>query len=354
MAKIALLTKKLTPEALGLAQALQFHRHEILMVTSADETVPDNLGYQVLTYFKSWSAFEALKFFPRLLSQAPIVWHFVFTNMKEESPTPAHWVLGNMARALPGIVVASSFYDSLFKIPSYQALPFLKSCDIVTTETRESLMYLKRKSWLNRFCETEVLPPFINSNNSGENEMVDSDLKQLLTAASPYLVLPSEKLPDLDWELILNKINLVVCGDRPLKTPKGIYYVGHSLTDSQFSEILHHSRGLVTAFDDLSMVELLKYHRLCSKNRTITIASPRQTEALPGFCVHKRNGFLLNQLSQLNLLLQENPLLEVHSPLFETIKTDLADSALNELNRLYSKVRHVKTSNIDFKRSPLT
>ncbi len=354
MAKIALLSRTLSPQVLGLAQALKNHHHEIILITSADEAVPDDLGFQVLTYFKKWSAVEALKFFPRLLGQAPEVWHFVFSDMDTEKPSPAHWVLSNLVRALPGRVVAASFYDSLLQVPALTTVPLLKSCDIVTTATRENLMYLKRKSWLNKYCETEVLPPFFQSAQETEASDLDQDLSSLIHSAQPYLVVPTEKLPDLDWEMILNKVNLIVCGPRPPRSPEGVYYVGSHLPEYQFSEILRNSRGLLTAFEDLSVVELLNFHRLHSQTETIVLAHPRQTEALPGFCIPKRNGFLIHTLSQLNQLLLDNPNLEVTTPRFESLRTDLADSALNELNRLYSKVRHQKTASIDFKTSSLS
>ncbi len=362
MAKIALLTQRITPEALGLARALKFHRHEILLITSAMETVPDDLGYQVLTYFKTWSAFEALKFFPHILGQAPEVWHFVFSDMEHEKPSPAHWVLAQLVRALPGRVVAASFYDSLFEfsktrigslLSSAPLARFLKSCDIVTTETRENLMYIKRQGWLHRFSETEVLPPFIIPASGAYEKSLDQDLQQLVEAATPYLILPSEHLPDLDWNSILGKVQLIVCGQRPDRSPDGVFYIGRNLPAADFHAILERSLGVLTAFDDFSLVELLKFQRLCSETKTPVLASPRQAEALPGLCVHKRNGFWIQELGQLNQLLIDNPGLKIQSPLFESVKMDLADSALNELNRLYAKVRHQKTSQIDFKRSPL-
>jgi hypothetical protein len=354
LARVALLTQHLTPQALGLAQALKMHRHEMILITSAQEPVPDDLGIQVLTYFKKWSAVEALRFFPKLLGQSPEVWHFVFADTKKESPTAAHWVLSHLARALPGRVVATSFYDSVLQISPFKAKPFLKSCDIVTTATRENLMFLKRKAWIQRDCETEVLPPMVSERLSPTTGEVEQDLSQLVTAASPFLIIPTQKLPDLDWAPILNKMNLVVCGHRPARAQKGVFYVGTDLSESQFLEVLRSSRGLITAFEDLSVVELLNYQRICSATRTLTLAQPRQTEAVPGFCVPKRNGFLVRNMSQLNSLLLENPKLELQNPLFEPVKTDLSDSALNELNRLYSKVRHQKTSSFDFKRSSLS
>jgi hypothetical protein len=356
MAKIALVTQRLTPEALGLARALKFHRHEIILITSVNEEVPDDLDFQVLTFFKKWSAFEALRFFPRILGQAPEVWHFVYSNSQLDRPTPAQWVLAQLIRALPGRVVATSFYDSLFHISAARLMPFLKSCDIVTTATRENLMYIKRRSWLQRHCETEVLPPFVIPNATEPEHVIDEDLQHLIQAASPYLVLPCERLPTgphLDWGPILSKVQILICGSRPERSLEGVFYIGRHLPVGHLQEILSHSRGLLIAFEDLSVVELLNYQRMCSQTRTPVLATARQAEALPGLCVNKRNGFLIENLSQLNHLLMENPKLEIHSPLFESVKTDLADSALNELNRMYSKVRHLKTSQVDFKRGPL-
>ncbi len=353
MAKIALLTQKLTPEALGLARALKFHRHEIILITSALETVPDDLGFQVLTFFKNWSALEALRFFPRILGQAPEVWHFVFSDSEQERPTPAHWILAQLVRALPGRVVAASFYDSLFDVPGFRLAPFLKSCDIVTTATRENLMLIKRKSWLHRFSETEVLPPFIVPQTASFERMQDEDLRQLVEAATPYLVIPGEHLPKMDWSSILTKAQILVCGPRPDRSPEGVFYIGRHISEALMNEILENSLGLLISFEDLSVVELLNYQRLCAQTQTPILATPRQAEALPGLCVNKRSGFLVSDLSQLNQLLFDNPKLDLHAPIFETLRMDLADSALNELNRLYSKVRHLKTSRVDFKRGPL-
>lgn len=364
MAKIALLTKKLTPQALGLAQALQFHRHEITIMTSASEVVPDNLGFPVLTYFKKWSALEALRFFPRILGQAPDVWHFVFSDSKTEKPSGAQLVLASLARALPGRVVASSFYDSLFEIPGHRLAPFTRLCDIVTTATRENLMYLKRRGWLGKHTETEVLPPFVL--NSGWHEKVsqDPDLGQLIAAIQPYLLLPSEHLPSFDWQEVLSSINVVVCGPRPQKPikalgfqeiPQGLYFVGHPISDSQMLQLLQASRGLLTAGDEYSVIELLHFHRLCFHTKSPVLASPRQAEALPGFCVNQRNGFLLDQnLRTFKKLLVENEELILAQPLFESLKSDITDSALNELNRLYAQIQHMKTSAFDRKSSSLS
>ncbi len=355
MAKIALITQTLSPQSLGLAQALQFHRHDVIMITSRDQNVPDELGFEVLTYFKTWSAIEALKFFPRILGQAPEIWHFVFSNREKDKPSPAQWLLAQLARALPRRVVAASFYESLLHISKIRMLPMLHCCDIVTTATRENLMYLKRKDWLPPHCETEVLPPFLHSQVNQSPQTLDQDLKQLMKIAEPFLLLPSEKLPDLEWDQILGKVQILVCGQRPAsKSIPGVYYVGSSLNDFQFVEVLKKSLGLLSAFEDFSLIELLRFQRLCQQTKTPVLANRRQVEALPGFAVEHRNGFVVTQISNLRQLLNENPKLDLHAPLFDSIRSDLADSALNELNRLYSKVQHLKSSPIDFKTRPIS
>ena len=364
MAKIALLTRKLTPQALGLAQALRFHHHDVTIMTSVNEVVPDNLGYPVLTYFKRWSALEAIKFFPRILGQAPDIWHFVFSETETEKPSGAHWILATLAKALPGRVVAGSFYDSIFEIPGHRLAPFTKACDIVTTATRENLMYLKRRGWLGKYTETEVLPPFVASSGWDEKTSQDQDLVQLISAIQPFLLLPSEHLPVLDWSEILSCMNVVICGPRPQKPikalgfrdfPKGLYFIGHHISDGQMLQLLRGSRGLLTAPDEYSVIELLHFHRLCFQTKSPILANIRQTEALPGFCIHNRNGFLLDQnLKTLKKLLADNEKLELAQATFEPLKSDITDSALNELNRLYAKIRHMKTSSFDLKRDSLS
>jgi hypothetical protein len=359
MAKVALISKKFSPQLLSLAQALKSHHHDISIITSQSENIPDDIGFSVLTYFKKWTILEALRFFPRILGQTPEVWHFVFADTDLEKPSGAHWLLGQMAKALPGRVIVASFYDSLYSLPAQRIAPFVKVCDIVTTASRENLMYLKRKKWLSRFVETEVLPPFMPQGGN-DTEEIDLELDQLTKAASPYLVIPSENMPTVDFSALKGQIQVLVCGSRPAKNvPEGFFFVGKNLNDIQLLQILKGSLGLLTAFDEFSVIELLRFHRLCLLTKTPTLANLRQTEALPGFCVHKRNGFVLDQgMSSLrNLFSGFNAnlgRLELTQALFEPLSANLADSALNELNRLYSKVKNQKMSNIDLRRGPIS
>lgn len=352
MAKIALITKRLTPTSLGLAKALHFQRHEVLLITSAFEAVPDGLPFQVLSFFKSWSTLEALRFFPRLLSQSPRVWHFVFTDLAEEKPTQAEWILARLAKAIPQRVVAASFYKGLISAQKWRLKAFVSSLDLITTGTRENLMYVKRQGWLGNFAECEVLPPLDNLNATFSHEEPDEDVHRLSQNLKNYLVLPCEKLNTrIDWQQITAHFPLIVLGARPAKaSPSNIYYVGDGLSQGDLLHLLKHSSGLLTAFDEFSEVELMNFHDLCSESQTATIANLRQREALPGFCVPQRNGFVLDrELHSFRQLIHENPDLRLAQPNFEKKQWHLADSALNELSRLYSKIHHMKSTSVDSK-----
>lgn len=368
MAKIALISEHLSPQTLGLAQALTFHRHDVMIITSAGEEVPDGISYPVLRFFKTWSAWEALKFFPHMLSQAPDIWHFVFAGEAHEKALPkmAHLILAQLAKALPRRVVASSFYDSLYQTPARKVAPMLKSSDIVTTATREQLMFIKRRSWIKNFCETEVLPPFALHTSENEENILDPDLVKLVQSMSPYLLIPNERLnPNLSEDShfirLLSQKKLLVCGSRQNMKIKQlglqsshpeIAFVGSRLTEAQQAYLLKNSQGLLIAFEDFSAIELLQFHRLGSKAKKALITTRRQAEALPGIALHGKNGFVLDQgLSSLLQLLSDNPELKLQEESFQSVSSDLTDSALNELNRLYSKVQYLKSTAVDSQRS---
>lgn len=352
MAKIALITQKLTPEFLGFAKALHFHRHEVMIITGHDVVVPDGLQFEILTYFKKWSTLEAIRLFPRLLAHSPMVWHFVFSDLGDEKFRAAQWALAQLARAVPGRVIASSLFDTPFDIPKWKLRPLLRSCDIVTAGSRESLMYLKRQGLLRSFCQTEVLPPLLSTSAEASEGNHDQDLEKLTASLKPFLVVPNSRLSsNIEWSEIAAKISLVFLGTRPQNflskalAPSNVYFVGSHLNSTDLSYLLSQSSGLLAAFDDLSEVELMRFHNLCSLSKTPTLANGRQAEALPGFCVTKKNGWILEKgVQSFRQLIFDNPELRLTQPQFERRSYEVADSTLNELNRLYSKVHHMKSN----------
>jgi hypothetical protein len=356
MAKVALFTQSLGPEFLSFAKALQCQRHEVMVITSKNIVPPPQFPYQTLTYFQRWSLLEALRLFPRLLSHAPLIWHFVFSDLRQEKMSPAYGLLAQLARAIPGRVIATSLFATPTEAKRRQLRSLLKACDIVTTGSRESLMYLKRQKLLSDFCQTEVLPPLQSLDeealtNKGEEH--DEDMEKLALSAKPYLVVPNSDFhrDGIHWSELSAKISLVFLADRPTLSfgqtlpPSNVYFAGSHLPPADVAYLLSESSGLFTAFADLSEIELMRFHELCSLSRTPTLATPRQAEALPGFCVAKRNGWILEKgVQSFRQLALDNPDLRLNQPQYERRTYELADSALNELNRLYAKVHHAKTS----------
>lgn len=370
MAKVAVLSRTITSQTLGFAQALKMQRHDVLLITSQDLALsPQELAndldieFPTLRCFKDWSAIEAIKNFPKLLTHGIEVWHFVFSDCDLDQPRGAHFAIAQMAKVVPHSVVAASFFDSVFNVPKWQITPFLKSNDIVTTADRESLMYLKRKNRLNNKSSLEVLPPPMASNHNNQNSSadIDTDIQRLAFARKPYLLVANERLPKFDWDYVLSQVNLIILGPRPqnlwienflqeqrsqpekqlsdpLLLEQKISYAGKHLSENSLRYLLQNSQGLLTAFDDLSSVELMNWHRLCQKTQTPVLAHPRQVEALPGFCVHDRNGFVLESgIHSLKVLLSSNNELKLAQPQFELIRADISDSILNEISRMYAR-----------------
>lgn len=370
MAKVAVLSRTITSQTLGFAQALKMQRHEVILITSQDSALNANelalseeIEFPVLRCFQDWSALEAIKHFPKLLTHGIQVWHFVFSDCELDQPHGAHFAIAQLAKVVPHSVVATSFFDSVFNVPKWQITPFLKSNDIVTTADRESLMYLKRKNRLNTKSSLEVLPPTMIQSQFTHNSQldIDTDLQRLATARKPYLLVANERLPKFDWDYVLSQTNLIILGPRPnnlwienfwnerssqqdkqlsdpLLIEQKISYSGKHLSENTLRFLLQNSIGLLTAFDDLSAVELMNWHRLCQKTQTPVLAHPRQVEALPGFCVHDRNGFVLESgIHSLKVLLSRNNELNLAQPQFELIRADISDSILNEISRMYAR-----------------
>lgn len=370
MAKVAVLSRTITSQTLGFAQALKMQRHEVILITSQDSVLNANelslseeIEFPVLRCFHDWSALEAIKHFPKLLTHGIQVWHFVFSDCDLDQPHGAHFAIAQLAKVVPNSVVATSFFDSVFNVPKWQITPFLKSNDIVTTADRESLMYLKRKNRLSTKSSLEVLPPpMAQSNFTHSSQMdIDTDLQRLALARKPYLLVANERLPKFDWDYVLSQTNLIILGSRPknlwienfwqehnsqqdkqlsdpLLLEQKVSYAGKHLSENSLRYLLQNSIGLLTAFDDLSAVELMNWHRLCQKTQTPVLAHPRQVESLPGFCVHDRNGFVLETgIHSLKVLLSRNSELNLAQPQFELIRADISDSILNEISRMYAR-----------------
>ena len=188
MAKIALISKNWTEPLAALIKALRDQRHEVLLITDRSTKINFEGEIEVLSYFKNWSAWEALKLFPRIFRDAPGIWHFVFTNPKTEKPKGAHWMFAGLVQSLPNSVVAASIYGSVLSTKGFSWKPFLHFCDFVTLGTRESLMSFKRRGIISPTSMMEVLPPLLGEEGMDIQNPNLADLPRLAEALYPYFL----------------------------------------------------------------------------------------------------------------------------------------------------------------------
>ncbi len=356
MARIAIITEWINHQVVDFAKSLRSQHHEIMLVTSALQNEQNRSyldqceNFQVLQYFKKWSATEATKFFFRILPLNPEIWHFVFHQDQFHSPNRAQIVLANFARTLPRRIVASSFFDS---VPSKFSTKLMVKCsDIVTTSTREDLMLMKRNYWPSRYCELEVLTPmsaiaFGDLNASPQTHWDDEDVRILVQKSSPYLFVPAMHAATQKWSSISMPIAVIFECKRFSGASKNSFFTGGKSPSANFDFLIKNATAVLIAFQSLPISDLIAISRLVVKHRKPIIANWQQAEAVPGLCIPRRNGFIVQNINQLEKLLSDNPNFELENPIFELMKNEMIDRSLNDLNRLYAKVRIQKEKGLE-------
>ena len=342
MAKIALISKDLQPQVINLATQLSTHRNEVIVMTSRHCEIPENLPIQVIRPFQKWSALEALRLFTRLMGNMPEVFHFVFTNANQ-TPTMAHFVLGQILQPIPGRVVASSFFHSPNELSHFRMKLFLRGHHLVTWGTSAHLIHARRELALSNRSITEVIPPLSNENlQSTENH--SSQMEQLLNSLGNFLLVPGS--PDDFYkkfkkgELFLeHKLKLVFLSERPeaKRHQLEVFYLGNPVgVDLLYA--IQKSRGILLAFSDLSLLELQQFYQWSRLTGTPLLVRPRQTEMHHGIVTENKTGWILESGEHsLRELLRNNPELRIQRKQDQQPMLDLVDSTMNELNRLYHK-----------------
>jgi hypothetical protein len=346
MAKIALICHNLHPQVLNLATQLSTHKNEVLLITSRDQTMdeqyPENVNFQIIRPFQKWSAMEAIRLFTRLLGNMPDVFHFVFTN-SNQTPTVAHFVLGQLLQPIPGRVVASSFFHSPNELSHFRMKLFLRGHHLVTWGTSAHLLNARRKLSISKHSLSEVIPPLSNENlQSTDTHSIQ--MEQLLNSLGDYLLIPGNpedffkkaKKNELTFE---NKMKLVFLCERPetRKHQLDVFYLGNPVgVDLLYA--IQKARGILLAFSDLSLLELQQFYQWGRLTGTPLLVRPRQTEMHPGIVTENKTGWVLPQgETSLRDLLKQNPSLRIQRKQDQQPMLDLVDSTMNELNRLYHK-----------------
>lgn len=333
MAKVALITETFSPVVESLATALSHQKQEVVLVTSrsAAEKVPSSLN--VLAPFRQWSALEAVRSLPALVSQNFDIWHFLFPQ-SDSRPHAAHWLLATVARSLPQKIVAGSF-TSPENLRRWDGR-FLSMLDLVLFPNRSFLMLAKRNAWLREHALTEVLPP-LEGFSPVSDERVREEIHRLLGGLRPFLLLPD--LQDGPRWIDRAPIDFVVMKPHP---PRGsshrhVFYTGE-LSTSERDLLLERAKALCLLYGEYSTLELQRFHQWSEKARLPLIVHKSQTEIWPGLCWHHRSGWVLEGPGdELQSLLIENPSLQLPQGFENLPRREVVDSTLNQLLRLYQR-----------------
>lgn len=347
MAQIALITKTLNSQVLTTAKGLSEQRQEVLVITGADQVVPSNYDFQVLTFFKKWNGFEAARLIPRLLTTVPQIFHFFFES-EAEIPTWAHWTLGSFAKNLRRSVIVS-FGGGKIDSKNWRRNRFLRMSHTVIAPSREKLMQLKRAGLIGENVLSEVVLPFpeveADAQESSESAV------DFLNHWQPFVLVPSQAESPvvhlLSEAFQATGHRLVFLGPRPesLYADLRCLTIGHP-SEYQLKKIAQMSSAILLAFHEYEPVELMRWQQLAAQLERPLIVLQKQIELLPGLCLHEKNGFVLGNLKDdFRRLLHNNPNLEITRFESHLTRTTPSDQSLNEVSRLYARTLASRVSN---------
>jgi hypothetical protein len=337
MAKIALFCENFHETTRDLARALHSLRHEVILVTSREVEHTEDLPFTVLTYFKSWSALEGIKFIPRFISHAPEVWYFCFPEPRRHPPKGAHVMLAAVAQGLPRRIVMASFFSVLPRA-SVALRGLLPLCKVVTFGAREDLMNAKRKGLPNKEALLEVFPPLPRREHQGQ-ENLKEDYLRLIETLRPYIFVWSEDPPSELIDAAVNaNLKLLARGPRNLhKDQKNVWFLPEGLSQNQIRFAAHQAQGIALHTSDLDLSELHRMYEFSQSGKVPLFVSARQAEALPGLCVHQRTGWVVNKPTDIRKLFASSEFQNFRYQAGPQSNFSITDSAINDLNRLMTK-----------------
>lgn len=348
MAKICIVTHELHPSVLAFAKSLEAQKHDISLITSNESQQPEmpSTNFPVMTYFKSWSAAEALRFTPNLVRINPDHLHFFFP-MKKDLPRWADFTLATIAKSINASFpqknktkIYASFFETPTKPQFFRIKSFLSICDGVSFGTQEYFLRAKRSRALRGDILTAVIPPLRqNKKATAVSAAQSEDLTRLLNLTKPYVVLPSaESLRHFDYSKINHHQNVIVFSRRPKESNRKNWTYLSNLTSDQKELVLSQAMAILLALDDFSLHELHYFKQISQENKVALVVNFAQLDQVPGLCVEGRSGFLIEpKIESLAQLLISKPGLKASWDLQDSYFQLSTDSSLNELNRLYNR-----------------
>lgn len=332
--RIVIVAEELNSVVWTFANSLHQQKQEVLVLTSRKTVLHEAPPFTVYSTFKKWSAIEALKMLPRLISWNPDVFHFFYTDDSQRR-RPAHWVISAFAAGLPNKTVAASFFAET-GLRTLRDRAFLQLFDVNTFATRSQLMRMKRKKFLPAKSISEILPP-IESEILPDGKRIRSEVEKLVQTLDRYVIVPSPLPKNFPIQL-LNKHGYEVLVLSERFRPRSPYYSTGALSHAERNLVFSKAKALFLAECDLSVLELRRFRELSEKNQLPVFATAYQNEILPGLCWHLKSGWILDQgLASLEKVLDDNAELALPRTYSGFSGQELMDNTLNELLRLYQK-----------------
>ena len=358
MAKIVLVGRHLHHTVWPLAQSLQAQQHQVHLITARDAEVQHSTGgIEVMTYFKTWSAWEGLRFIPVLLNLNPQIFHLI---LEKDQVSVAEWLLAYVAQTLPHCVVTTSFLDPDRGLRNKTWLKFLvEHSDIVTCPSIETLGHLRGLHVQSRRQNRGLLPPLLenlnqNTPQTDEFNLLKEKLRGQKTLALPFVLDPSGL--NLQLKTILHQLSaqrhiafLGSWGDWPVRSRKKLTRqlqlasISWTLSGSNLpqasQELLQSCEALWLAGLPLSPTAYTELIWMAWQSGTTPIIDTAQAIMHSRLwkdgvnCHILKKDHLKSELSRILAL----PSLQTLEHLSPQNARDLIDHSTNDLNRLYNK-----------------
>jgi hypothetical protein len=373
MAKIILVTNKLSSTAWPLALSLRDQQHEVVILTSRDQDAEEVDGIRIMRCFKNWSLVEAAKVIPRLFTYEPQILHLILDSNIVQ---PAHAVLAAYAKSHPLIILTTSLLLLEKRLhPRSPMRLLLQESDIVTCPSVEALAKLRGLNVRSRRQGRGILPPALDLYESSRMPEIEVETNASVTlthwrarlSQAPFFVMPFlEKSftkpgsPDAPYFRRLRKVaetGFVVLLGSNLEWPvrqrrlfeqwmdeQGLgecWMFSGDLTSAQENDLLRQCQSLILAGIPLNAEEISQYYLKAIQCNTPLVLDTKQASVHAHLWQRNINCWILNYETldkELREFLQRD---DYHPP--ESIKDmlsqdrHLTDTPLNELNRLYTR-----------------
>ena len=362
MAKVLLVSQRLTPTAIRLATSLHQQQRQVTLVTSFEEEADLPPQISVMRPFKTWSTREALRLIPLISLMRPQIIHLL---LDDDQMKPAEMILALLAKTLPRCLLSTSLlhiHKGLHRRNPVRYL--LQESDVVTCASVDALGALRGLNVRHRRQGRGLLPPMMNFQEfegSTSKTPAGGELQRILP--NPYLVLPFSENAFRETHPFYRRLKLlsshrhvVLLGSFaswPLRERKRFqawteerglasqWTLSGEMSLGDQRRLLANAEGLVMAGLGLSPLEVTELFLKALQAGTNLIMDDRQSLIHSNLWRHGESCWILradNLPHDLEKLLAAGPLKKL-SPLPESLglHRDLVDGPLNELNRLYNK-----------------